>query len=297
VAIQHRLNDRARLFIEQLQDHICPTLETADGKQRFHEDSWQHNKCGSGKTRVLQSGAVFEKAGVNCSAISSMLTETLAGLMNVSSQQVLATGISVALHPFSPMIPTAHMNLRYLELENGDAWFGGGTDLTSWYFFEEDAAHFHKTLKASCDRHDISFYPRFKQWCDEYFFIKHRRETRGIGGIFFDYLRGDLERLFTFVQQTGDAFMDGYFPIVERRRAEPWSEREKTWQLIRRGRYVEFNLMYDRGTLFGLETGGRTESILMSLPPEVKWVYDDKEEPGSRESILLEVLRNPRQWT
>ena len=251
---------------------------------------------GGGITCILQNGGVFEKAGVNYSAVSTRLTENIASRLNVSPQEIFATGISLVLHPFSPMLPAVHMNLRYLELADGDAWFGGGADLTPYYLFEDDARHFHSTLKTVCDRFDPGFYPRFKISCDEYFFIKHRGEARGVGGIFFDYERENLEAMFTFVQELGKTFLDAYIPIVERRRGEPWGEKEKHWQLIRRGRYVEFNLIYDRGTLFGLETQGRAESILMSLPPEVHWVHHHIPEPGSREAQLLEVLKNPRDW-
>ena len=189
------------------------------------------------------------------------------------------------------------MNLRYLELEHGKAWFGGGIDLTPFYLFDEDARFFHQTLKKTCDKHDSSFYPRFKKKCDEYFYIRHRGETRGIGGIFFDYLQDDLDRRFNFVQDVGNCFADLYLSIVEKRKNEAWGEREKNWQLIRRGRYVEFNLVYDRGTLFGLETQGRTESILISLPPQVKWNYNVHPEAGSREEKLLEVVRFPKEWS
>jgi coproporphyrinogen III oxidase len=208
-----------------------------------------------------------------------------------------ATGVSLVLHPTSPMVPTTHANFRYLE--KGDkAWFGGGADLTPYYLQREDAVHFHRTLKAACDAHaPIGDYPRFKKWCDEYFFLPNRNETRGVGGIFYDYLEGDgdLEATFAFARDAGRSFVPAYAPIVERRRDEPWGEAERTWQLIRRGRYVEFNLIYDRGTIFGLKTEGRTESILMSLPPMVSWVYDHVPAPGSREAELVAALR-PQDW-
>ena len=225
-----------------------------------------------------------------------MLSHGKVGLLQ-QPQQLFATGISLVLHPSSPMIPAVHMNLRYLELANGDTWFGGGSDLTPYYLFEEDARHFHQTLKNVCDKHDKTSYLRFKQSCDEYFFLKHRSETRGIGGIFFDYQREDHEKIFPFVQDAGNAFLESYLPIVKRRTTELWGKKEKEWQLIRRGRYVEFNLLYDRGTLFGLETNGRTESILMSLPPEVSWQYDHHPQAGSREAALENILRHPISWT
>jgi len=290
---------RTAQFFENLQPELAGALEAVDGKGRFGEDLWIHPEGGGGKTRVLENGALFEKAGVNFSAVSGTLSDTLATKLNVQEKKYFATGISLVLHPFSPMVPTVHMNLRYIELASGDAWFGGGADLTPYYLFEEDVRHFHSTLKAICDthsKHHEQFYPRFKKWCDEYFFIKHRREARGVGGIFFDYIREDVTNFFLFVQDLGNGFLDSYVPIVQRRRNEPFGDREKEWQLIRRGRYVEFNLLYDRGTLFGLETHGRTESILMSLPQSVKWVYDDKPEPGSREEKLLIVLQQPREW-
>jgi len=283
-------------FFESLQTNICRTLEAVDGTAHFQEDAWRHPDGGGGKTRVLNNGKVFEKAGVNFSAVKTQLSEKLAARLKVQPQPAFATGISLVLHPESPMIPTVHMNLRYFELANGDAWFGGGADLTPYYLFEEDARHFHHVQKNVCDAFDPSCYPRFKASCDEYFFLKHRNETRGIGGIFFDYEREQREQFFEFVQNAGNAFLEAYRPIVDRRKNEPFGKREREWQLIRRGRYVEFNLLYDRGTLFGLETGGRTESILISLPPEVKWAYNHEPEPGSREASLLEVLRKPRAW-
>lgn len=247
----------------------------------------------------MRGGAVFEKAGVNFSAVEGPLSEALQKAMHVGPANYFATGLSLVLHPASPMIPTVHANFRYFELSTGDAWFGGGTDLTPYYLFNQDAEHFHRTLKAACDRHSPDYYPRFKKWCDEYFVIKHREESRGIGGIFFDYLRGtpdELEQIFSFVQDCGNAFLPSYIPIVEHCRALPFGEKEKQWQLIRRGRYVEFNLVYDRGTLFGLETRGRTESILMSLPALAAWEYDFQVDLGSREAELVEVLRRPREW-
>jgi coproporphyrinogen III oxidase len=287
---------RAAKYFQSLQDEICRRLEDVDGKKRFRSDPWKHNETGGGITRVMENGTVFEKAGVNYSSVQSRLSETLAAKMKTTPQQIHASGISLVLHPLSPMVPTVHLNLRYLELESGDAWFGGGTDLTPYYLFEEDVRHFHKTLKSVCDLHDSAWYPRFKQWCDEYFFIVHRGEARGLGGIFFDYQREKLENVFAFVRSIGDVFLKAYLPIVERRKDEPWGTREKSWQLLRRGRYAEFNLVYDRGTLFGLETKGRTESILMSLPPEVRWQYDHQPELNSREAALLEVLRKPKGW-
>jgi len=290
------LRERTEELFRHLQETICTGLVRADGSAGFAETVWQHAESGGGRTRIMTGGALFEKAGVNCSGVTTVLTERLAERMKLRPQEAFATGLSLVLHPASPMVPTVHMNLRYFETADGGAWFGGGLDLTPYYLHEEDARHFHRTLKAVCDRHNPEWYPQFKQWCDEYFFLPHRGEARGIGGIFFDYLRDDPEKTFLFVKETGEAFLDAYLPIVERRRNEPWGDREKSWQLIRRGRYVEFNLVYDRGTLFGLETKGRVESILMSLPPEVRWVYDHHAEPGSREEALVRILTHPQRW-
>jgi coproporphyrinogen III oxidase len=261
----------------------------------FREDLWSREGGGGGRTRVLEGGALFEKAGVNFSEVAGNLPEEFAAkIPRGTGTAFFATGVSLVLHPENPMAPTVHANFRYLE--KGDAaWFGGGMDLTPYYPRLEDAQHFHRTIKAACDRHDETLYPRFKKWCDEYFFLKHRGETRGVGGIFFDYLDVNRERDFAFVRSVGDAFLDAYTPIAERRRHEPFTERQRQFQLYRRGRYVEFNLLYDRGTIFGLETRGRTESILMSLPPVARWVYDYKPEPGSPEERNMEFFK-PRDW-
>jgi coproporphyrinogen III oxidase len=306
------LSQRARDYFEALQTTICEALERCDGRAKFHRDPWSHEprsgrpSGGGGLTCVMADGAVFEKAGVNTSAVEGRLSDKIAAHLNVTPRGFFATGLSLVIHPHSPMVPTTHMNVRYIELERSGkevgspsdkgVWFGGGADLTPYYLVPEDATHFHRTYKAVCDRHDPAYYPRFKKWCDDYFYLKHRCEGRGVGGLFFDYLTDDLERTFDFVRDNGDAFLDAYLPIVERRRDDPWGEREKTWQQIRRGRYVEFNLVYDRGTLFGLETGGRIESILMSLPPQVRWRYDHRPEPGSPEAELIRVLQSPRDW-
>jgi coproporphyrinogen III oxidase len=288
--------ERARDFFAELQQQITDALTTLDGVGRFAEDRWTHAAGdGGGVSRVLSGGKVFEKAGVNLADVRGRLTEKLAARLNVPAQDFRATGVSLVVHPLSPLVPTVHMNVRHIALHDR-AWFGGGADLTPYYLFDEDAVHFHTVWKRVCDAHDAGYHPRFKKWCDDYFHNAHREEARGVGGIFFDYLGDDLEATFAFVQDVGRAFLESYTPIVERRRSEPWWDREREWQLIRRGRYVEFNLVHDRGTLFGLETRGRTESILMSLPPLVRWVYDHHPEAGSREAALLEVLREPRDW-
>jgi coproporphyrinogen III oxidase len=290
------LKVRAQEYFYGLQETLCSSLARADGKAGFGRDRWTHADTGGGDTRVLQNGALFEKGAVNVSAVEGPLSPTTAARLQVPPQRVIATGISLILHPASPMIPTVHMNLRYLELADGDAWFGGGTDLTPYYLREDDARHFHGILKSACDRHDPGYYPRFKKWCDDYFFISHRGEARGVGGVFFDYQKGNLEGIFAFVRDLGDSFPSAYLPIAERRRSEPWGEKEKEWQLLRRGRYVEFNLVYDRGTLFGLETQGRTESILVSLPPRAAWEYAREPLAGSAEAGLLAVLKSPKDW-
>jgi coproporphyrinogen III oxidase len=289
------MRSQTQEFFAYLQDKICRAVEEVDGEARFREDNWLREGGGGGRTRVLEEGAVFEKAGVNFSAVEGVLPEEFAKKIELGEGgEFFATGVSLVLHPRNPYAPTVHANFRYLE--KGDArWFGGGSDLTPYYPFREDARHFHRALKEACDKHDPDYYPRFKKWCDEYFFIKHRNETRGVGGIFFDYLQGDMERLFAFVKDAGEAFLQAYLPIVELRRHHRYGDREREFQLIRRGRYVEFNLVYDRGTIFGLETRGRTESILMSLPPLAQWVYDYELEPGSVEAEALTYFK-PQGW-
>ncbi len=287
---RRRCADLAR----EMQEKWTAGLEKLDGA-RFREDLWERPGGGGGRTRVLEGGPVFEKGGVNFSEVFGELGDEIAGQLPGEGRDFFATGVSMVMHPASPMVPTVHANFRYIE--KGDRrWFGGGSDLTPYYLFDEDARHFHSVWKSVCDRHDPAYYPRFKKWCDEYFFLAHRGEARGIGGIFFDYLEGDLDRLFAFWSDAASSFLEAYGPIVERRREEPWGPAEREFQELRRGRYVEFNLVYDRGTRFGLQTRGRIESILMSLPPTVRYKYDARPEPGSREARLLEVLENPREW-
>ena len=285
--------ERAAALFTELQDRISGAISDLDGSQ-FREDAWSR-EGGGGRTRVLEGGNVFEKAGVNFSSVFGNLPEEYANKIPLGTGTAFfASGVSLVFHPVNPMVPAVHANFRYLE--KGDAaWFGGGTDLTPCYPFSEDAVHFHSTLKAVCDRHDKEHYPKFKKWCDDYFFLKHRNETRGIGGIFFDYLQGDRDQNFEFVADLGRSFSDAYLPIAKRRLALPYDAAQREYQLYRRGRYVEFNLLYDRGTIFGLETRGRTESILMSLPPLVRWVYDFKPQPGSSEEKALEFFK-PREW-
>src|SRR5215471_6297574 len=266
------LPSRAATHFQGVQDRICQALEGLDPGVRFREDSWERPGGGGGRSRVIEDGALFEKAGVNFSDVHGELSDEMARSMPGEGRAFRATGVSLVLHPRSPMIPTVHANLRCFS-RPGAGWFGGGTDLTPVYPWREDAIHFHRTLKEVCDRHDTTYYPRFKKQCDEYFYLPHRGETRGVGGIFFDYVQGDLEALFAFVRDVGDAFLPAYLPIVERRRGLPYGEREREFQQMRRGRYVEVNLIYDRGTVFGLKTGGRIESILMSLPAIARWKY------------------------
>jgi coproporphyrinogen III oxidase len=293
------LFERAAHFFRRLQGDICDALARADGGAAFGEDVWTRDGGGGGVARVLEGGAVFEKAGVNWSRVEGELSPEFAAQLPGPGRSFRATGVSLVLHPRSPGGPTTHANFRCLE-KGGAIWFGGGADLTPYYLEPSDAAHFHRAFAAACDHHrPVGDYDRFKAWCDEYFLLPHRGERRGVGGIFFDYLGApdhDPEAVFDFACAAGAAFTSAYVPIVERRRGEAWTDAERRWQLQRRGRYVEFNLLYDRGTVFGLKTGGRIESILMSLPPEVRWDYDVKVTEGTREAELIKVLRSPVDW-
>jgi coproporphyrinogen III oxidase len=315
---------RVSQFMKQLQDRICQGLETVDGVGKFQEDSWEREEGGGGRSRVMRDGNVFEQAGVNFSEVwgSHLPPSILQQRPEAEGHKWFATGTSLVLHPRNPYIPTVHLNYRYFEA-GSVWWFGGGADLTPYYPFAEDAAHFHRTLKAACDRHHREYYNVFKRWCDEYFYLKHRQETRGVGGLFFDYQDGmgelyrgpdangnaaeyskqvgsieprSWEDLFGFINDCGNAFLDAYVPIVERRKDTEYGDRERNFQLYRRGRYVEFNLVYDRGTIFGLQTNGRTESILMSLPPLVRWEYGYKPEPNTPEAELYETFLKPQDW-
>lgn len=315
---------RVSQFMQQLQDEITQALEALDGVGKFQEDSWQRPEGGGGRSRVLRDGAIFEQAGVNFSEVwgSHLPPSILAQRPEAKGHGFYATGTSLVLHPRNPYVPTVHLNYRYFEA--GPVWwFGGGADLTPYYPFAEDAAHFHQTLKQACDQHHPEYYPVFKRWCDEYFYLKHRDETRGVGGLFLDYQDGQgtiyrgpdpngvaaaysnqvgaiaprtWEELFALVQDCGRAFAPAYVPIVKRRHGIQYGDRERNFQLYRRGRYVEFNLVYDRGTIFGLQTNGRTESILMSLPPLVRWEYGYKPEPNTPEAELYETFLKPQDW-
>jgi len=286
-----------------LQDSICDGLTVLDGRETFHEDNWSRESGGGGRTRVLTNGAVFEQAGVNFSHVfgDDLPPSATAQRPELAGRSFQATGVSLVIHPNNPYVPTSHANVRFFlaEKEGADPvwWFGGGFDLTPYYPYEEDVIQWHQTAKSACDPFGEDVYSRYKKWADEYFFLKHRGETRGVGGLFFDDLNENgFEASFGFLKSVGDHYLKAYSPIVEKRKDTPFGEREREFQLYRRGRYVEFNLVYDRGTLFGLQSGGRTESILMSLPPLVKWRYDWHPEPGSAEAILYDEFLKPKNW-
>ncbi|CAN1209990.1 oxygen-dependent coproporphyrinogen oxidase [Tumidithrix helvetica PCC 7403] len=325
-APQHPSDSKQQVsqFMQKLQDSICEGLEELDGKAKFKQDQWVRPEGGGGRSRVIVDGDYFEKGGVNFSEVygSHLPPSIIRQYPELDGETFYATGTSMVLHPRNPYAPTVHLNYRYFEAGNV-WWFGGGLDLTPYYGFAEDAQHLHKTLKAACDRHNPHYHRIFKAWCDDYFFLKHRGETRGVGGIFFDYQDGkgklyknsndsptakalsdeigepserSWQEIFDFVQDCGNSFLPAYVPIGERRRNMEYGERERNWQLYRRGRYVEFNLVYDRGTIFGLQTNGRTESILMSLPPLVRWDYDYHPEPNTPEADLYETFLKPQNW-
>jgi coproporphyrinogen III oxidase len=311
-------------FLKSLQDNICQKLEQVDGGAQFKQDEWERPEGGGGRSRVMTNGNIFEQGGVNYSEVwgETLPPSILNQRPEAAGHRWFATGTSMVLHPRNPYIPTIHLNYRYFEA--GPVWwFGGGIDLTPYYPFLEDVVHFHTTLKEACDRNHPEYYPTFKLWCDEYFYLKHRQETRGVGGIFFDYQDGlgalyqgpdangpasqhsvqvgvptqrSWDELFTFVQACGNAFLPAYVPIAEKHQNDEYGDRERNFQLYRRGRYVEFNLVYDRGTIFGLQTNGRTESILMSLPPLVRWEYGYEPEPGTREAQLYDTFLKPQDW-
>ncbi|HEY4186264.1 MAG TPA: oxygen-dependent coproporphyrinogen oxidase [Polyangia bacterium] len=307
------LAERAAAYFRELQDRIVAGLERLDGGH-FREDTWERPGGGGGRSRVIADGALFEKGGVNFSDVAGEFGADFAKSLPGEGRAFRAMGVSLVLHPRNPHVPTVHANVRYIQREQG-GWFGGGTDLTPYYVVPADATAFHRGLQAICAAHDATLYPRFKAWCDRYFYLPHRKEPRGVGGIFFDYLGAgaeraagepgpasisafeqDPERVFAFVRTLGDRMLGAYHDIIDRRRAQTWDDRQRDWQLVRRGRYVEFNLIFDRGTLFGLKTDGRTESILMSLPPEVRWRYDAAPSPGSPEAESLAAICAQRDW-
>ena len=290
-------------YLLELQDSICAELESEDGSSRFVEDAWDRPGGGGGRTRVLTDGAIFEQGGVNFSHVfgDTLPPSATAARPELAGRAWQATGVSLVIHPHNPYIPTSHANVRFFIAEKAGEepiwWFGGGFDLTPFYAFEEDVRHWHQTAKAACDPFGPDWYDKYKKWCDEYFFLKHRNETRGVGGLFFDDLcHPDFDTAFGFMQSVGNHYIKAYRPIVTRRKNMEYGDRERDFQLYRRGRYVEFNLVFDRGTLFGLQSGGRTESILMSLPPLVKWRYNWHPEAGTAEADLYENYLKPRDW-
>lgn len=294
-------------WLKGLQDKICAALESADGSSAFQEDNWTRSEGGGGCTRIIRDGAVIEKGGVLFSAVEGeapafLFSEKEHSMADAAGKrpQFFATGVSIVIHPQNPMVPIIHMNIRYFEMDNGVKWLGGGIDLTPHYIVEEDARFFHGELKKVCERHNASYYPKFKAWADDYFFIQHRKETRGIGGIFFDRLTGDttmsFEKNLEFWKEVGETFAPTYTELIRRNKDKAFTEKNKQWQLLRRGRYVEFNLVYDKGTKFGLETNGRVESILMSLPKTAGWDYDFQPEKNSEEEKTLGLLRKGIEW-
>ena len=299
------MKDKFYNYIQTLQDTITAKLEAVDGKAKFKEDLWEREEGGGGRSRVIENGDVFEKGGVNISKVHGPLNPAMQKYFNVGDVNFFACGLSLVLHPKNPFAPTVHANWRYFEMyeKDGtlvDSWFGGGQDLTPYYLFEEDAIHFHSICKSVCDAHDPSFYALYKKQCYDYFYNAHRDEARGLGGLFFDHCKATPERSMTdwynFVTQVGDSFLDAYVPIVEKRKDIPFTPEQRDWQEIRRGRYIEFNLIHDKGTLFGLKTNGRIESIFMSFPPHVQWRYNYEPEKGTKEDKLLHVLKHPKDW-
>jgi len=295
--------ERVRAYLLDLQDRICAALATEDGGAEFAETTWEREEGGGGRSRVMEEGAVFEKAGINFSDVrgNQLPASATAARPQLAGASFRAMGVSLVIHPRNPHVPTSHMNVRFFYAQPKDGepvwWFGGGFDLTPYYGQKADAIHWHKTAQAACQPFGAGHYPKYKAICDEYFFLPHRNEPRGIGGLFFDdYSEGGFDQAFAFMQSVGDHFLPSYQPIVARRKATEYSESERQFQLYRRGRYVEFNLVYDRGTIFGLQSKGRTESILMSLPPLVRWDYDRHPEPGSKEAELYEVFLKPTDW-
>ncbi|MBL56344.1 MAG: oxygen-dependent coproporphyrinogen oxidase [Flavobacteriales bacterium] len=299
--------EEVKHFFMNLQDDICTAIQQKDGMAKFHEDAWAREGGGGGRTRVLQDGAIIDKGGVNWSAVYGELPKNIQKALNLSSDFFFASGVSIVMHPVNPHVPIIHMNIRYFETRKSkdskeiqDAWFGGGIDLTPHYIVDEDAKWFHEQLKNVCDQHDGSYYSDHKKWADDYFFIKHRKETRGIGGIFFDRMKANSETslidLFNYVKGVGEAFAPIYTTLMSKNSSKPYGDQELEWQKIRRGRYVEFNLVYDKGTKFGLDTDGRIESILMSLPRMAGWPYDFQPEEGSKEADTLSKLVKGVNW-
>ena len=299
------MKDQFYTYIQNLQETITKALEKEDGGASFKEDIWKRKEGGGGRSRIIENGATIEKGGVNISAVHGPLPNSMQAYFNVGKVDFFACGLSIVIHPKNPMAPTVHANCRYFEMydtnkNSVDQWFGGGLDLTPYYLFNEDSRHFHEQCKKACDLHHPDFYNTFKEKCDNYFYNKHREEARGVGGLFFDYLKANetftIKDRYDFTTTIGNSFIEAYIPILNKRKNLDFTPENRTWQEIRRGRYVEFNLVHDKGTLFGLKTNGRMESILMSLPPTVQWRYDYHPKQGSKEEELLNILKNPKNW-
>ncbi len=299
------IKDKFYTYIQNLQNTITSKLEELDGKAKFQEDIWQRTEGGGGRTRVIENGDIFEKGGVNISGVHGVLPKSMQTYFGVEDADFYACGLSLVLHPKNPMVPTVHANWRYFEMYDKegklvDQWFGGGQDLTPYYLFDEDGIHFHTICKEACDKHHPTFYKKYKERCDEYFWNTHRDEARGIGGLFFDYCKTsdgmNMQDWYNYVTEVGNSFLESYMPTVLKRKDLEYTKEQRDWQEIRRGRYVEFNLVHDKGTLFGLKTNGRMESILMSLPPHVQWRYNHQPEKDSEEEKLLKVLKKPKDW-
>jgi coproporphyrinogen III oxidase len=293
--------DQVVAAYQKIQDEICQDLELADGKSKFEEEVWSRDGGGGGRTRIMQNGNVIEKGGVNFSAVHGKLPEAIKKAFKVESDEFFATGVSIVMHPSNPFVPIIHMNIRYFEMDEQTRWFGGGIDLTPHYVVDTDVRYFHHLLKQTCDGFDASFYPKFKKQADDYFFIKHRDETRGVGGIFYDRLKPDntglsYEEILNFSVAVGETFSPVYTELIDRNKELEYTPEDQEWQYLRRSRYAEFNLVYDSGTKFGLETNGRIESILMSLPPMAKWVYNHQPAIGSREWDTLSKLKKGLDW-
>jgi len=293
--------DQVVAAYQKIQDEICSSLELADGKAKFEEEIWSREGGGGGRTRIMQHGNVIEKGGVNFSAVHGKLPDAVKKAFKVENDDFFATGVSIVMHPSNPFVPIIHMNIRYFEMDEQTRWFGGGIDLTPHYIIDTDARFFHHLLKQTCDEFDASFYPKFKTHADDYFFIKHREETRGVGGIFYDRLKPEntgmsFEQLLEFSKAVGNTFIPAYTELIDRNRDKEFTVQEQEWQYLRRSRYAEFNLVYDAGTKFGLETNGRIESILMSLPPMAKWTYNHQPASGSQEAYTLSKLKKGITW-
>lgn len=298
--MSRKTKEEIALIYQQMQDHICTGLEQGDGKGNFKEDRWERTDGGGGRTRIFENGAIIEKGGVAFSAVHGQTPEKILHKLGLEKSDFYATGVSIVLHPFSPMVPIIHMNIRYFEMENGVHWFGGGIDLTPHYIDSRDAKYFHQEVKKVCDQFDPGYYPKFKSWADDYFFIRHRNETRGVGGIFYDRLTATsddhFQQILDFSLEIGRLFPRVYSYFMEKNSKISFGTKEKAWQNLRRGRYVEFNLVWDAGTKFGLDTNGRTESILMSMPPQAEWTYMHEPKAGSAEDFTLKHLKKDIDW-